>query len=150
MNGDYREICLDQIWKKADEGLIASQLHEHIKRRLGGDEISRTTILLFLNRLCRDGVLRYREETCRGGTRRRYFPRKSREEYEKSLVREAILKIFRSQPKYAAEAFIQVLKGERLGPNVSWSLLGFLMSRDQTTYMAMEQALGGLSNPIHA
>jgi hypothetical protein len=132
-----------------DEGLVSSEIHRCVQGRLGGMKISRTAISQFLNLLCREGVLKYSHETCRGGTRRRYFLRKSREEYQKALVRESIIKILRSQPRYFFEVLIEFLEAEKLNPNIWMSLISLLMSRDQITYATVEQTLTGLSNPIH-
>ncbi|MEM2942612.1 MAG: BlaI/MecI/CopY family transcriptional regulator [Candidatus Bathyarchaeia archaeon] len=145
----YKEICLDLVWKMPSEGLVSSEIHRHVQKRLGGLRISRTAVSQFLNRLCREGVLKYSEETCRGGRRRRYFLRKSKGDYERELVRESISRMLRSQPRCFFEVLAEFLDTERLGPDVWRSLLSLLMSRDQITYAVVEQALTCMSNPVH-
>jgi len=148
LDGNYKDIVLDLLWKKADEGVVAGELYSHVKKRLGGKGVSRTAILLYLDELCKENILHHREETCRGGRRKRYFPRKNREEYHKDLVREAILELIRTQPRYTLEAFFEILNSERLNLDVHRNLLSFFMNRDELTYSALEQAMYGLGNPV--
>jgi predicted transcriptional regulator len=149
LDEDYRDVVLEILWNKADEGLIASEVYKHVKDKFGQRSVSRTAILLFLNDLCKKNALRFREETCRGGRRKRYFPRKSKEEYERDFVRETVLNLIQSWPKYACEAFVEALKVEKPDPDVPRCLLGYFMGRNEVAFNALEQSIWGLGNPIN-
>lgn len=148
MDEDYRDIVLDILWTKADEGLIGSEVYNSVKERFGRRSVSRAAILLYLKDLCRKNVLRFREETCRGGRRKRYFPIKSKEEYERGFVHKTVLSLIQSWPKYTCEAFVEALKGEKPDSDVPHCLLGYFMGRDELTFHALEQSIWGLGNPI--
>ena len=149
MNQGYKNIVLDVLWANADEGLIGSQVYNHVKERLGRRSVSRTAILIYLRDLYRKKVLRVREETCRGGRRKRYYPIKSKEDYERDLVRKTVLSLIHSWPKYSCEAFIEALKAERFDSDVPRALLGYLVGRDQLAFHTLEQSIWSLGNPIN-
>ncbi|MGQ9542574.1 MAG: hypothetical protein ACUVTM_00585 [Candidatus Bathyarchaeia archaeon] len=137
------------IWEMGGEGVIASQLHKKLRTLMKGRVISRAAILNYLNDLCAQGTLYFRKETCRGGRRKRYFPRISKAEYEKRYVRAILLKLLRVNPQYTIEALSELLTGKRFGPELSKSLLSYFMVRDELTYHTLEETLWGSGNPIH-
>jgi len=149
MDDTYKEIVLNLIWEKEEEGVIASQLHKHVKNLMKGKAVSRAAILNYLNDLCREGVLKFTEETCRGGRRKRYFPRMGKVDYERENVRATLQKLLKTYPQYTIEALSELLRGEELDPQVSRALLGYFMVRDELTYHVLEEAIWGSGNPIH-
>ena len=148
MTKDYKDVVLDLLWEKDKEGLISSEIHTHLKKELGRRSVSRTAILNFLNQLLKEDVVCFVRETCRGGERRRYFPEKSKDEYQRSLIRATFLRLFKTHPKYTIETLVEVLKSEKLDLDVTRGLLSYFMSRDEISYFALEHALWDFGNPI--
>ena len=71
----YQIEAMNHVWKNAEEGATSRQVYNHVKEALdGGKKISRASIINFLNQMCDEGILNYAEETCKGGTRRKYTP----------------------------------------------------------------------------
>ncbi|MEM3527102.1 MAG: BlaI/MecI/CopY family transcriptional regulator [Candidatus Bathyarchaeia archaeon] len=149
MDDTYKETVLKLIWENEEEGVIASQLHKHLKALMKDKAVSRAAILSYLNDLCKQGILNFKEETCRGGRRKRYFPRMSRVDYEKENVRGTLQKLLKSHPKYTIEVLTELLKGGEFDPQVSRALLGYFMVRDELTYHTLEEAIWGSGNPIY-
>ena len=53
--------------------MTSREVYQAVNRSLGSKTISRASIINFLNDMCDEGVLKFEEETCKGGTRRKYF-----------------------------------------------------------------------------
>ena len=70
---DYQIEALKIVWNSEIKGLSSREVYVAVNRVLGDRAISRASIINFLNDMCDEGVLKYTEETCKGGTRRRYF-----------------------------------------------------------------------------
>jgi predicted transcriptional regulator len=148
LSDKYKDLVLELLWKEGKTGLISSQIHARLEKELGRRNVSRTAILLFLNQLVKEDVAYFVSETCRGGERRRYFPKKSKDEYRRGLIRNTVQDLFKSHPEYAMESFVEILKSEKLNLDVTRGLVGYFMSRDEICYSALEQALWDFGNPI--
>ena len=69
----YQIEAMKHVWKNAEEGATSRQVYNHVNGALdGGKKISRASIINFLNNMCDEGIFNYTEETCKGGTRRKY------------------------------------------------------------------------------
>jgi hypothetical protein len=70
----YQIESLKHIWRHKEDSLTFRDAFKDVKRGLvAGKSVSRTSIINFLYEMCDEGVLKYEEETCRGGMRRKYL-----------------------------------------------------------------------------
>ena len=92
---DYQKVIRDYIWKNSSKGgFSARDVCEDIR-----NIVSKTTIINYLNELCKEGLLVSTTETCRGGKRKVYMLTSQRssfaKDYSKLHIKE-LLKNFRS------------------------------------------------------
>ncbi len=108
----YQIEAMKHVWKNAEEGATSRQVYNHVNSALdGGKKISRASIINFLNSMCDEGILDYTEETCKGGTRRKYTPALDEEAFKRYIVRT----VFDSLMKDFPDQTINALR-ESLGP----------------------------------
>ena len=79
----YQIASLDLLWN-SDENLSSRQVWEKVNEVLPGT-ISRASIINFLNASVENGLLDYVETTGKGGYRRLYNPKLSKDETTKYL-----------------------------------------------------------------
>jgi len=107
---DYQIAALKEVWKSKDGGLTSRDVYLQSMEDLEGVRtISRASIINFLNRMCGEGVLSYVEETCKGGTRRRYSPVLNEEGYMKYIARSVIESLLKDFPEQTVEALREAL-----------------------------------------
>ncbi len=107
---DYQIAALKVVWKDKDGGVTSRDVYLQSMEDLEGVRtISRASIINFLNSMCDDGVLSYDEETCKGGTRRRYSPVLNEEGYMKYIARSVIESLLKDFPEQTVEALREVL-----------------------------------------
>ena len=77
----------------------------HVNKEFGGSKtISRASIIFFLNAMCDEGVLDYREETGKGGYHRVYFPMMNEEEFKRHVAKTLTSKLSEMWPDATREA----------------------------------------------
>ena len=77
----------------------------HVNKEFGGSKtISRASIIFFLNAMCDEGVLDYREETGKGGYHRVYSPKMDEEEFKRHVVKTVISKLSEIWPDVTRKA----------------------------------------------
>lgn len=102
---DYQIEALKVVWTNAERGVTSREVWENVKKALEGVKtISRASIINFLNTMCDDGILRYEEETCKGGMRRKYFPALDEEGFKKYIARTVVESLLRDFPDQTLEA----------------------------------------------
>ncbi len=98
---DYQIEALRMVWDDDPEGVTSREVYQHVNKQLEGVRtISRASIINFLNSMCDEGVVNYVEETCKGGTRRKYSTGLNEEEFKKHIAKsvlESLLKDFPDQ-----------------------------------------------------
>ena len=98
---DYQIEALRMVWDDDPEGVTSREVYQRVNKQLEGVRtISRASIINFLNAMCDEGVVNYVEETCKGGTRRKYSTGLDEEEFKKHIAKsvlESLLKDFPDQ-----------------------------------------------------
>ena len=98
---DYQIEALRMVWDDDPKGVTSREVYQHVNKQLEGVRtISRASIINFLNSMCDEGVVNYVEETCKGGTRRKYSTGLDEEGLKKYIAKsvlESLLKDFPDQ-----------------------------------------------------
>ena len=98
---DYQIEALRMVWDDDPKGVTSREVYQHVNKQLEGVRtISRASIINFLNAMCDEGVVNYVEETCKGGTRRKYSTGLDEEGLKKHIAKsvlESLLKDFPDQ-----------------------------------------------------
>ena len=103
---------MKHVWKNAEEGATSRQVYNQVNGALdGGKKISRSSIINFLNVMCDEGILNYAEETCKGGTRRKYTPALDEAGFQRYIARSVFDSLMKDFPNQTLEAL-----RESLGP----------------------------------
>jgi len=106
---DYQIEALNIIWNIDNKGMTSREVYQAVNRSLGDKTISRASIINFLNDMCDEGVLKYEEETCKGGTRRKYFTGLDEKGFKKHIAKVVFKSLMRDFPAQTKEAFAEVL-----------------------------------------
>ncbi len=98
---DYQIEALRMVWDDDPKGVTSREVYQYVNKQLEGVRtISRASIINFLNAMCDEGVVNYVEETCKGGTRRKYSTGLDEEGLKKYIAKsvlEILLKDFPDQ-----------------------------------------------------
>jgi len=109
---DYQIEALKMVWADDPEGVTSREVHQHVNKQLEGVRtISRASIINFLNAMCDEGVLAYVEETCKGGTRRKYFTGMDEGEFKKHIAKSVLESLMKDFPDQTLEAVKETLGG---------------------------------------
>lgn len=107
---DYQIEALKIIWNNGETGVTSREVYQKTNKILKGvKSISRASIINFLNSMCDEKVLNYVEETCKGGTRRKYSTRLNEDEFKKYIAMTAIESMYKDFPKQTIEALKESL-----------------------------------------
>ncbi len=106
---DYQIEALEIIWNSDNKGMTSREVFQAVNRSLGNKTISRASIINFLNDMCDEGVLKYEEETCKGGTRRKYFTGLDEEGFKKHVAKVVLNSLMRDFPAQTKEAVAETL-----------------------------------------
>jgi len=105
---DYQVEALKVVWDKAMDGVTSREVYRYANKSLEGKKtISRASIINFLNSMCDEGVLNYKEETCKGGMRRKYSPKLSQREFEMKIAKDVILSLLDDFPEQTVRMFAE-------------------------------------------
>jgi len=85
---DYEVFALKTIWSN-DKGLLTRDVWEILNKEKNV-RISRASIINFLQSMAEKGVLTAVEESCKGGSRKRYFPKMTESDYNEYIVKTTI------------------------------------------------------------
>ena len=108
----YQIEAMKHVWKNAEEGATSREVYNYVNSALdGGKKISRASIINFLNNMCDEGILDYTEETCKGGTRRKYTPALDEAAFKRYIARSVFDSLMKDFPDQTLEAL-----RESLGP----------------------------------
>ena len=106
---DYQIEALEIIWNGDNKGMTSREVYQAVNRSLGNKTISRASIINFLNDMCDESVLKYEEETCKGGTRRKYFTGLDETGFKKHVAKVVFKSLMRDFPAQTKEAVEEVL-----------------------------------------
>jgi hypothetical protein len=109
---DYQIVALRNVWDVDPKGVTSREVYQHVNIRLDGVRtISRASIINFLNAMCDEGVLTYVEETCKGGTRRKYFTGMDEGDFKKHIAKSVLESLMKDFPDQTLEAVKETLGG---------------------------------------
>lgn len=106
---DYQIEALRIIWNSDNKGMTSREVYQAVNRSLGNKTISRASIINFLNDMCDEGVLKYEEETCKGGTRRKYFTGLDETGFKKHVAKVVLSSLMKDFPAQTKEAIRETL-----------------------------------------
>jgi hypothetical protein len=108
---DYQIEALQMVWDSTKKGATSREVYVGVNKKLEGVKtISRASIINFLNAMCDESVLTYEEETCKGGTRRKYFTGLDEIEFKKYIVKTAFESLMQDFPEQTMEALTEVFE----------------------------------------
>jgi predicted transcriptional regulator len=109
---DYQIEALRMVWDDDPKGVNSREVYQHVNKQLDGVRtISRASIINFLNSMCDEGVLTYVEETCKGGTRRKYSTGLNEEGFKKHIAKSVLESLLKDFPEQTIEAVKETLGG---------------------------------------
>jgi predicted transcriptional regulator len=109
---DYQIEALRMVWDDDPKGVNSREVYQHVNKQLDGVRtISRASIINFLNSMCDEGVLTYVEETCKGGTRRKYSTGLDEREFKKHIAKSVLESLLKDFPEQTIEAVKETLGG---------------------------------------
>ena len=109
---DYQIEALRMVWDDDPKGVNSREVYQYVNKQLEGVRtISRASIINFLNAMCDEGVLAYVEETCKGGTRRKYSTGLDEEEFKKHIAKSVLESLLKDFPDQTIEAVKETLGG---------------------------------------
>ena len=106
---DYQIEALRIIWGTNDRGLTSREVYQAVNKVLDTKTISRASIINFLNDMCDEGVLKYEEETCKGGTRRKYFTGLDEMGFRKHIAKVVLASLMKDFPDQTRDAVKETL-----------------------------------------
>jgi hypothetical protein len=106
---DYQIKALNIIWNSDNSGMTSREVYQAVNRSLGNKTISRASIINFLNDMVDENVLKYEEETCKGGTRRKYFTGLDETGFKKHVAKVVFKSLMRDFPVQTKEAVVEAL-----------------------------------------
>jgi len=106
---DYQIEALRIIWNSDNKGMTSREVYQAVNRSLGNKTISRASIINFLNDMCDEGVLKYEEETCKGGTRRKYFTGLDETGFKKHVAKVVLSSLMKDFPAQTREVIREAL-----------------------------------------
>lgn len=109
---DYQIEALQIIWNSDNKGMTSREVYQAVNRSLGTKTISRASIINFLNDMCEEGVLKFEEETCKGGTRRKYFTDLNEVGFKKHVAKVVFKSFMRDFPAQTKEAVQEALNDD--------------------------------------
>ena len=109
---DYQIEALRMVWDDDPKGVTSREVYQHVNKQLEGVRtISRASIINFLNAMCDEGVLAYVEETCKGGTRRKYSTELNEGGFKKHIAKSVLESLLKDFPEQTIEAVKETLGG---------------------------------------
>ena len=109
---DYQIKALQIIWNSDNNGMTSREVYQAVNKSLRSKTISRASIINFLNDMCDEGVLKFEEETCKGGTRRKYFTGLNELGFKKHVASVVFKSMMRDFPVQTKEAVQEALNDD--------------------------------------
>jgi len=107
---DYQIEALKLVWNNGEEGVNSREAWQHANKELVGIRtISRASIINFLDAMVEEGVINYKEETCKGGYRRIYSPKLDESGFKKHIARTVVQSLMKDFPEETNETLKELL-----------------------------------------
>ena len=108
---DYQIEALRMVWDDDPKGVTSREVYQYVNKQLEGVRtISRASIINFLNAMCDEGVVNYVEETCKGGTRRKYSTGLDEEGLKKHIAKSVLESLLKDFPDQTIAAVKETLR----------------------------------------
>lgn len=102
---EYQELALRYVWEVGEEGVGSRKIWETVSERLiERKKVSRASIIMFLEKLRKQGVLGKKDATGKGGYRRIYYPLMYEKRFVKFLLKTMVKSMQTDFPEEAGEA----------------------------------------------
>ena len=102
---EWQELALRCVWENGEKGGGSRAVRAYVLERLTERaNISRASVIGFLENLRKQGFLRNRYESSRGGYRRIYHPLLNENDFMKHIVKNMAQSMMRDFPEETAEA----------------------------------------------
>ena len=106
---EWQELALRCVWEKGDQGVSTRKVREYVlERQTERTKISPASIIGFLEKLRKQGVLRHIEETAPGGHRKIYFPLMNEDDFVKHVVKIMVGSMLKDFPEESIEVLNEV------------------------------------------
>ena len=109
---DYQIEALRIIWNSDNKGMTSREVYQAVNRSLGSKTISRASIINFLNDMCDENILKFDEETCKGGTRRKYFTDLDETGFKKHVAKIVLSSLMKDFPAQTKEAVAEAMNDD--------------------------------------
>jgi len=109
---DYQIEALRIIWNSDNKGMTSREVYQAVNRSLGSKTISRASIINFLNDMCDENILKFEEETCKGGTRRKYFTDLDETGFKKHVAKIVLSSLMKDFPAQTKEAVAEAMNDD--------------------------------------
>jgi len=105
----YQEVALSYLWEIGDNGVGSTKVWKTVQEKLPhGTTISRTSIIFFLQNLTRQGILREKRVTGKGGYKAIYSPLMDKTGYVKYLLKTMVQSLIEDFPVETKEALAEI------------------------------------------
>ena len=87
---NWQKTLMEELWKQPN--MTSCDAYEYLREKgvrttkSTTNTVSRASVITFLNRQAENGVLTYSEETCKGGSRRRYRPAMNSDQFAENAI----------------------------------------------------------------
>ena len=106
---EWQELVLRCVWEKGLQGVSSREAREYVlERQTERTKISPASIILFLEKLRKQGVLRHHEEKWQGGHRKIYFPLIDEDEFVKHIVKTMTQSLMKDFPEVSEEVILSI------------------------------------------
>ena len=106
---EWEELALRYLWEIGEKGAVSGLICKVVNEKLNlGGTISRTSIILAMNRFVDQGVLGFRYGSGKGGYHKIYYPLMDEEGYKKYILKtiiESMMKDFPEETRETLEVF---------------------------------------------
>ena len=111
---DYQILSMKYLWGKKDKGAGSGEVWLNVNKSLKekGKEISRASIIFFLNDMVDHDILEYVEESGKGGYHRIYAPVYDEMGFREHLAKMLISKLRRDFPEETKTAIWKLQRGK--------------------------------------
>ena len=100
---DWQILALHHLWNIFPAGANSRSVWTNVNKCLQGS-ISRTSIIIFLNRMVDEALLTYTETTSIGGRQRVYYMKHNETEFKQHIAGRIISKLLKEYPQETRKA----------------------------------------------
>jgi len=107
---EWQELALRCVWEKGEEGMSSREVREFVlERQTERTKVSPASIIGFLEKLRKQGVLRHIEEKWSGGHRKIYYPMMDETDFMKHIVKTMAQSMMKDFPEISKEIILSMI-----------------------------------------